>query len=342
MCLASLRVEYAELLDRAAPLDGRIRCLYRLKEMHKTIEGAAILAEAVDTTDSVLLQHELVYNIGQFGFEESIPALKWIVENPSYDVVSRHEAVEALGAIAQEAVLPFLLEYADKNGPAAACPPIRESAILAILRIQMKTRDGTSALAPPKGCHFVSVDPSPAFGGETKSLSELESILMTGQIHNNGCSLVSSQEETKDTSGDAAPAVANKDDDDALWTTLWNRYRAMFSLRNLGTREAAIVLGKALRADTTSCLFRHEIAFVLGQMEHPASEPFLAEALADEGEHAMVRHEAAEAIGAIAEKHSLAFLENYAHHDEAIVKDSCVVALDMHKYWSKFKKQEEA
>jgi len=36
-------------------------------------------------------------------------------------------------------------------------------------------------------------------------------------------------------------------------------------------------------------LFRHEIAYVLGQMQHPVSIPALAEVLKTKEEHAMVR-----------------------------------------------------
>ncbi|KEG07966.1 deoxyhypusine monooxygenase [Trypanosoma grayi] len=52
----------------------------------------------------------------------------------------------------------------------------------------------------------------------------------------------------------------------------------------------------------------------------------------------MVRHEAAEALGAIADPTTLRTLEVYAKHEEPIVRDSCVVALEMHKYWSQFSK----
>lgn len=46
---------------------------------------------------------------------------------------------------------------------------------------------------------------------------------------------------------------------------LFDRYRAMFSLRNLNTDDSAAALACGLRCG--SVLFRHEIGFVLGQME---------------------------------------------------------------------------
>ena len=43
----------------------------------------------------------------------------------------------------------------------------------------------------------------------------------------------------------------------------------------------------------------------------------------------MVRHEAAEALGAIADPECIKLLEDYRSDPEPIVADSCVVALDM-------------
>ena len=45
---------------------------------------------------------------------------------------------------------------------------------------------------------------------------------------------------------------------------LFDRYRAMFSLRNIGDDESILALAAGLQC--SSALFRHEIAFVLGQV----------------------------------------------------------------------------
>ena len=50
----------------------------------------------------------------------------------------------------------------------------------------------------------------------------------------------------------------------------------------------------------SSVLFRHEIAYVFGQLCSPYSIPSLLVRLRDGGEDPMVRHEAAEALGGIA------------------------------------------
>nr|NVI76114.1 nero [Cucujiformia] len=100
---------------------------------------------------------------------------------------------------------------------------------------------------------YNSVDPAPP--AESNDISELKSILMN---------------ETE---------------------CLFNRYRAMFALRNIGTEDAVQALGEALKVG--SALFKHEIAFVLGQMQHKNSVEYLIESLENTNENEMVRHECA-------------------------------------------------
>jgi deoxyhypusine monooxygenase len=287
-----------EVLDRSLPLDARIRALYALKQQ-KDEAAARVLLDAIRTTDSVLYQHEIIYNIGQFGFAFTVPALGDVLEDRSFDVVSRHEAIEAMGAIADASALPVLSKYA---ADASESAPIRESCDLAIERIQrIAAISGDRRALQSSTTHFVSVDPAPAFR-EQKSVAELSECLL-----------------------DASKP-------------LFERYQAMFSLRDMGSEEAVRALCRGLRQDTSSCLFRHEIAFVLGQLEHVASVEALIEALKDEAEHEMVRHESAEALGAIATAETWPVLQQYATHQSRLVQDSCQVALEMHKYWSQFRK----
>lgn len=82
----------------------------------------------------------------------------------------------------------------------------------------------------------------------------------------------------------------------------------------------------------SGALFRHEIGYVLGQMQHPAAVPALRAALERSGENPMVRHEAAEALGSIGKEECLAVLQRYRGDGERIVKESCEVALDMLEY----------
>lgn len=81
-----------------------------------------------------------------------------------------------------------------------------------------------------------------------------------------------------------------------------------------------------------SALFRHEIGYVLGQLQHEAAVPQLTATLAQRAENPMVRHECAEALGAIARPACLAALRAHAADPERVVRESCEVALDMYEY----------
>jgi len=112
---------------------------------------------------------------------------------------------------------------------------------------------------------------------------------------------------------------------------LFHRYRAMFRLRDLGTREAVLALATGLK-DPHSALFRHEIAYVFGQLCSPYSVPALIDCLRDTSEIAMVRHEAAEALGSIGAEEAEAILLEFESDKERIVRESCVVARDMWEF----------
>lgn len=109
--------------------------------------------------------------------------------------------------------------------------------------------------------------------------------------------------------------------------SLFDRYRALFALRNHGSKESALALVSGFR--DSSVLFKHEVAYVLGQMKEPAAVPGLTHQLQDLSENPMVRHECAEALGSIATKECLATLETFLGDRERVVRESCEVALDM-------------
>jgi len=94
-------------------------------------------------------------------------------------------------------------------------------------------------------------------------------------------------------------------------------------------------LGRGLLEDDSSVLFRHEIAYVLGQIQHPDSMEALVESLKRVGEHAMVRHESAEALGAIEGRWDEVevVLKMFLEDEDVVVRESCLVALDAADYW---------
>jgi deoxyhypusine monooxygenase len=113
----------------------------------------------------------------------------------------------------------------------------------------------------------------------------------------------------------------------------------MFALRDLVSPPpdlpTAIPAIEALERgfDDPSALFRHEIAFVFGQLSHPASIPSLTATLSKKEEASMVRHEAAEGLGSLGEESGVEdVLKRFLDDPEQVVRESVIVALDMAEY----------
>lgn len=138
-------------------------------------------------------------------------------------------------------------------------------------------------------------------------------------------------------SKDPAPPSSEKDTDKLKEVlldesiNLFDRYRAMFSLRNKNDKKSILALASGLSCN--SALFRHEVAFVLGQAASPLATEKLLERLKDEAENPMVRHECAEALGDIPGFDIETELSRYIHPNvDAVVRESCEIALDMADY----------
>lgn len=108
---------------------------------------------------------------------------------------------------------------------------------------------------------------------------------------------------------------------------MYERYSALFGLRNHGGDEAVAAIVESLNAK--SALLRHEVAYVLGQLQNKSASDALSKVLKDVNEHPMVRHEAAEALGSIADEECISLLEEFSKDPEPIVSQSCEVALSM-------------
>ena len=70
------------------------------------------------------------------------------------------------------------------------------------------------------------------------------------------------------------------------------------------------------------------MAYCLGQLGDVRALATLTHVLRDEHEHVMVRHEAAEAMGAIGHPDALDVLREYLNHDEAAIRETCEIAVD--------------
>jgi deoxyhypusine monooxygenase len=304
--------ELAEcLLNKSGkvPLPARFRALFALKylgderaieiigqgkRMNDVLSHIIYNTFVAFTDNSALLKHELAYVLGQIRNPIAIPVLNEVLADCQQDPMVRHEAGEALGAIGALESIPVLQQYCTPEENVA----VRETCEIAIDNI-LKNHQATDAVkaqldADSEGSlMFGSVDPAPP----------AKVLLPTATL----------RAQLLDTS-----------------LALFERYKAMFALRNQGTKESTLALCDGLEDE--SALFRHEIGYVLGQLKEPVSVPALARALAKTEEAPMVRHECAEALGSIASEECLQILQQYINDPVDVVKESCLVALDMYEY----------
>eukprot|EP00549_Striatella_unipunctata_P019388 CAMPEP_0118708616 /NCGR_PEP_ID=MMETSP0800-20121206/22018_1 /TAXON_ID=210618 ORGANISM="Striatella unipunctata, Strain CCMP2910" /NCGR_SAMPLE_ID=MMETSP0800 /ASSEMBLY_ACC=CAM_ASM_000638 /LENGTH=367 /DNA_ID=CAMNT_0006611893 /DNA_START=153 /DNA_END=1256 /DNA_ORIENTATION=+ len=307
------------------PIGMRMRSAYFLRQEYENAkkngslkdEGVietvlATLSQGLLLKDhGALMRHEFAYVMGQLRDERCCDTLEQVLQNGCDDTMVRHEAAEALGAIGAERSLKAL----EKTTKMENIPvELVETCSLAIEFMKWKLNGGKDDdIEAPPACAcmispYSSIDPAPPHPAhQDVSTSDLGDLL------------------------------SNKDE------PLFARYRAMFSLRNRGGEDAVRQLCRALTEDKSSALLRHEVAYVLGQMQHPCSLEALEESLRRADEHEMVRHESAEALGSIEGRweECEAVLNGFLNDRDVVVRESCMVALDAADYWGNCTNSEE-
>lgn len=209
----------------------------------------------------------------------------------------RHEAAEALGALGDWESLGLLRELRDELSEVDV---VRETCEIAVGRIEWEHSAQRTAEVI-RNSDFTSIDPAPPLAQDKHQplIPELREKLLDTE------------------------------------RSLFDRYRAMFALRDLASPPdlpTAVPAVKALASGFAdpSALFRHEVAFVFGQLSHPASIPSLVETLSNRKEESMVRHEAAEALGSLGDEEGVEdILKGFLDDPEQVVRESVVIALDM-------------
>nr|POE72359.1 deoxyhypusine hydroxylase [Quercus suber] len=296
----------ASLCSEDVPLAARFRALFSLKHLaalapptSQSIPALDAIAAAFDTP-SALLKHELAYCLGQSGKEEAVKYLQARVEDNQEDAICRHEAAEALAALGAFGSLQLLRDIRDDVNEVVE---VRETADIAVARLEWLSSEGRKQ-EKIKNSDFVSIDPAPPMPSSNAppSISDLENTLLDTRL------------------------------------PLFQRYRAMFALRDMSSPPDLPTAVDAVHALTKglhdpSALFRHEVAFVFGQLSHPASIPALIECLEKTDEAPMVRHEAAEALGSLGDEEGVEdVLKKFLNDPEVVVRESIVVALDMAEF----------
>ncbi|KAL8269751.1 hypothetical protein Esti_006314 [Eimeria stiedai] len=301
-----------DLNDKDSSIALKMSHLFALREKGGP-EASRLLIQALkdrNTIDSVLFRrvqlpvaarvHEAANLLGQLGCLESVPFLERVLADYSEDEIVRHEAAEALGAIGYEQASTVLAGYLKDTSV-----PVQQTCELAIDFLKHKREQLENGKQKDRKSAFNTVDPLEGYEGCTVAdVPRMYAVL-----------------------GDKS-------------ARLWQRYRALATLRDLRIPASTAALGRVLREDDTSALLRHEIAYALGQIRFPAcvaadcaatdgkeeaSQPTqngipagcppldisvdaaaseVAQALAfclkNSKDHAMARHEAALALGSLA------------------------------------------
>src|SRR5262249_12949477 len=108
------------------------------------------------------------------------------------------------------------------------------------------------------------------------------------------------------------------------------RMRSCFLLKQLGDTAAIEALASGLRSP--SVLLAHECAYCMGQLQNKHAISFLTAVLEDTTMHPIVRHECAEALGAIGSMDSMPILEKYAKDAAREVSETCQIAIERLKW----------
>ena len=353
--------------DDPSPVGMRMRAAYYLRYHYETINTKKqlssedeemkgniiqILCNNLCNKDhGSLLRHEIGFVLGQLRDKRACNTLIDILDTTTDCVIARHECAEALAAIGCKDSISILKKYSkvciDIDNPIE----ISETCMIALKYLQWKLNntnnndnkrknvdddddDDEYIVACPcmeqtsivPSSPYLSVDPAPPHVDPkyvTLSNEDLGQLLLSTN------------------------------------TNLFDRYRVLFTLRNRAgdsdsgdqntntndIKSAIQELNNVLLTDTSSALLRHELAYVLGQIQHPCSQDALITCLKNKNEHRMVRHEAAEALGAVMENYyktddendrmlCLHILNEYKMDEELVVSESCIVALDAVDYWN--------
>lgn len=192
-----------------------------------------------------MLLHEMCYVLGQMdkspahvqkiqAFLETV-----IAEGAGYEDIVVHEAVEALGNLSQDETLKLIQRFED---PSTTCAMVYETCFLAkeLIKWNKETDHGATERVDLKKLAFKTNDPAPPFNVyNNPDPNHVDpSYLMTMLIN---------KQEGRD-------------------YNLFDRYRALFTLRELNSKESVLAICQSLlpeNMDTCGALLKHEVAYVL-------------------------------------------------------------------------------
>ncbi|SOV24080.1 deoxyhypusine hydroxylase [Plasmodium sp. DRC-Itaito] len=319
-------------------IEKQMRALYECREVYKDDidEVINILTYALKNNDSILLRHEIAYVIGQISNEKCNNILINLLNDENENIMVRHEAAEGLAAIGSESNIPIIKKHLNDINV-----EVRETCELALSSLIEKNKYTTCScinkIQPYKNnilsdntynnninsnSYSQDDDTNDIYFHSKKKFNTIDPVVCISDSNN------------KKNVYDLIRDLNNKE------LALKIRYEALFLLRDMETDIALNALGEALINDKSSAIFRHELAFVLGQVLYLNSLKYLLSSLKNISEHEMVRHEVALALGSlgslnlnsdeykIIQEQIIDTLKKYSKDECVVVAESCLVGLD--------------
>lgn len=234
------------LLNIEQPITKRTIAAFHLRTIGTPEAVSAVCEGLLMREDGALMRHELAYILGQMRNIDACPILTAVLMDETDDILVRHESAEALGSIGHSSSMEVLEKYSQHSST-----EISETCQIALDLIHWKLQQEAlkENQTEAERSLYLSHDPAPPMS-ESMTVEDLKKKFLDTSL------------------------------------SLFHRYRAMFSLRDVNNDASALALVSGF--SDNSALFRHEVAFVLGQMQRPITIPGLADVMSNKDEHRMV------------------------------------------------------
>lgn len=252
------------LQDSSTSVKEKYEVLFHLRTRNDN-ESVQALVDNYHTMDgSELLQHEVMYILGQMGNDLAVDFLIAILNDSKEAPVVRHEAGEALSNYPQHThkILPELEKFVDSD-----ISVVKSTVRIAIRKLQTYNKDNNY-----KKYLEANIEPADPFTAE-----QVQKYLNKANI----------------TEEDLMNTLLNPSIDEFI------KYKITYYLRNQGDETSVRCISQLIDAknrELTTPLMRHELCFIIGQLQKKADYGFVKNTLMalikDTTEDAIVRHEA--------------------------------------------------
>lgn len=256
---------------------------------------------------SELLRHDVMYCMGQMRATNSVNFLLERMHDTNEKSIVRHEAGEALSNLTdiKEQVIPELEKHWDSEDEL-----LRSTVRVAVPKL--KALNENSRYGKKYGG---TMEPAEPFNEE-----EVRDYLQSKEIPD-------AQSHSELLNQVQAQLLKDYSEVDEF-----TKYRLCYFLRDTNDLRSKEILSDLLSAENrkvTSALLRHELGFILGQINNNDTciHEALKNASLDESEHPVVRHEAILAFYDITKDE--AFMDQFLKHDDQLIRESVEVATKM-------------